>query len=319
MSFHFANAHFTRTARLWIPYLAAASIVTINQFVAQFFATGLDDGSVSALTNAIMFLQIPIGIFTTSVATVTFPTMSRQVAQGQTEALRGTVAYGINFLLVLLVPSSILLSVMGREIIAATLQRGHFTSVNTLMAARTLTGYAIGLVSMGIYTFLQKLFNSYKTFVVPLASAALIAVIDIILSLVLKETPLRVSGLAYANSIAFTVGMLFLGYLARRRLGGIGIRSILLTLGKAAVGSVPMTALLVAFLRGSRTSGCTAGRSAPRLSWPPLCWPASALPSGCMSCSASPFLPILSGGGGRNEEARRRGPHGAFCDARCGS
>ncbi len=249
VSFHFANADFTRTARLWIPYLAAASIVTINQFVAQFFATGLDDGSVSALTNAIMFLQIPIGIFTTSVATVTFPTMSRQVAQGQTEALRGTVAYGINFLLVLLVPSSILLSVMGREIIAATLQRGHFTSVNTLMAARTLTGYAIGLVSMGIYTFLQKLFNSYKTFVVPLASAALIAVIDIILSLVLKETPLRVSGLAYANSIAFTVGMLFLGYLARRRLGGIGIRSILLTLGKAAVGSVPMTALLVAFLR----------------------------------------------------------------------
>ncbi len=170
-----ANPDFRKTARLWMPYLASASIVTINQFFAQFFASGLEDGSVSAITNSVMFLQIPIGIFTTSVATVTFPAMSRQVAEGKKDALRGTVAYGIQFLLVLLVPSAILLSVLGREIIAAALQRGHFTSTNTLMAARTLTGYAIGLVSMGIYTFLQKLFNSYKTFLVPLASAGLIA------------------------------------------------------------------------------------------------------------------------------------------------
>jgi putative peptidoglycan lipid II flippase len=248
MSLRFANPDFKNTARLWIPYLAAASIVTINQFVAQFFASGLDDGSVSALTNAVMFLQIPIGIFTTSVATVTFPAMSRQVAHGQTDALRGTVEYGINFLLVLLVPSSILLCVLGREIIAATLQRGHFTSANTLMAARTLTGYAVGLVSMGIYTFLQKLFNSYKSFVIPLASAALVAALDIVLSLILKETPLRVSGLAYANSIAFTVGMVFLAFLARGRLGGIGLRSIVVTLGKSVTGSLPMTAVLAAFL-----------------------------------------------------------------------
>jgi putative peptidoglycan lipid II flippase len=196
-----------------------------------------------------MFLQIPIGIFTTSVATVTFPAMSRQAAQGQTEALRETVAYGIRFLLVLLVPSSVLLCLFGREIIAAAVQRGRFTPEATLMAARALTGYALGLVSMGIYTFLQKLFNSYKSFVVPLASAGLIAVLDIILSLVLKETLLRVSGLAYANTIAFTVGMVLLVVLARRRLGPLGARSILLTLGKAALGSVPMAVLLVAFLR----------------------------------------------------------------------
>ena len=101
---------------------------------------------------------------------------------------------------------------------------------------------------MGIYTFLQKLFNSYKSFVVPLASAGIIAVVDIILSLVLKETSLRVSGLAYANTISFTVGMVILGVLARRRLGPLGARSILVTLGKAVAGSIPMAVLLEAFL-----------------------------------------------------------------------
>jgi putative peptidoglycan lipid II flippase len=246
-SFKLANPDFLKTAKLWLPYLASASIVTINQFFAQFFASGLEDGSVSAITNSVMFLQIPIGIFTTSVATVTFPAMSRQAAQGDRESLRGTVSYGIQFLLVLLVPSSILLCLFGREIIAAAVQRGRFTPQATLMAARALTGYAFGLISMGIYTFLQKLFNSYKSFIVPLVSAGSIAVLDIILSLVLKATALRVSGLAYANSIAFTAGMVMLVILARRRLGPIGPRKILSTLGKSVLGSIPMAALLVGF------------------------------------------------------------------------
>ncbi len=247
-SFRLANVDFGRTARLWLPYLASASIATINQFFAQYFASGLEDGSVSAITNSVMFLQIPIGIFTASVATVTFPAMSRQAAQGRNEELRGTVSYGIQFLLVLLVPSSVLLCLFGREIIAAAVQRGRFTPAATLLAAKTLTGYALGLVSMGIYTLLQKLFNSYKSFVVPLVSAASIAALDVILSLILKETPLRVSGLAYANSIAFTVGMVMLAVLARRRLGPLGARQVAVTLGKSVLGSVPMAGLLLAFL-----------------------------------------------------------------------
>ncbi|MGA2640077.1 MAG: murein biosynthesis integral membrane protein MurJ [Spirochaetia bacterium] len=248
-SFDLGNPDLLKTAKLWLPYLASASIATINQFFAQFFASGLEDGSVSAITNSVMFLQIPIGIFTTSVATVTFPAMSRQAAQGQTEALRGTVSYGIQFLLVLLVPSSVLLCLFGREIIAAAVQRGRFAPEATLMAARALTGYSLGLISMGIYTLLLRLFNSYKSFLVPLASAGSIAVLDIILSLILKETVLRVSGLAYANSIAFTAGMVMLVILAGRRLGPLNGGQILLTLGKSVLGSMPMAALLIGFLR----------------------------------------------------------------------
>jgi putative peptidoglycan lipid II flippase len=248
-SFKLANPDLRKTASLWLPYLASASIVTINQFFAQFFASGLEDGSVSAITNSVMFLQIPIGIFTTSVTTVTFPAMSRQAAQGDTPALRGTISYGIQFLLVLLVPSSVLLCLFGREIIAAAVQRGRFTPEATLMASRALTGYALGLISMGIYTFLLKLFNSYKSFIVPLLSAGSIAVLDIILSLILKETALRVSGLAYANSIAFTAGMVMLLIMARRRLGPLEARPVLRTLGKSVMGSIPMAILLVGFLR----------------------------------------------------------------------
>jgi putative peptidoglycan lipid II flippase len=248
-SFRFRNPDFLRTARLWLPYLASASIVAINQQIASLFATGLENGSASAITNSVIFLQIPLGIFMTSVSTVLFPRMSRQAAEDDREGLRASVSYGIQSIIVLLVPSAVLLSIFGREIIAAAVQRGAFVPANTLMASRALTGYALGLVCMGLYTFLQRLFNSFKSFSVPIISAGVIAAIDVVLSLILKETPLRVSGLAYANSIAFTAGMILLGLLARRKLGGLGMGAILRTLGKAAVGSVPMAALLVAFLR----------------------------------------------------------------------
>ena len=247
-SFHFRNPDFLKTARLWLPYLASASIVAINQQIATLFATGLESGSASAITNSVIFLQIPLGIFMTSVATVLFPRMSRQAAEDDRDGLRASVSYGIQFIIVLLVPSAVLLCLFGREIIAAAVQRGAFVPANTLMASRALTGYALGLVCMGLYTFLQRLFNSFKSFSVPVISAGVIAAIDIVFSLVLKETPLRVSGLAYANSIAFTAGMILLLVLARRRLGSLDAGAILLTLGKAILGSVPMAVLLAAFL-----------------------------------------------------------------------
>jgi len=246
--FRLANPDFTRTVRLWLPYLASASIPTVTQFFAQLFASGLEDGSVSAIVNSVMFLQIPIGIFTASINTVLFPRMSRQATRRDTEGLRGSVSYGIESLIVLLIPSSILLCLFGREIIAAALQRGHFTEASTLMASRALTGYAVGLLFMGVYQFLQRLFYSLKSFTVPLASSAFVAVIDIVLSLILKETPLRVSGLAYANSVAFLAGTVMLGIMARRRLGGLGLRSIVTSIGKSLVGSIPMGVFIILFL-----------------------------------------------------------------------
>jgi putative peptidoglycan lipid II flippase len=248
-SFSLRSADVRQTVRLWVPYLASASIATINQFVATLFASGLEDGSVSAISNSVMFLQIPVGIFTTSVATVVFPRMSRQAAQGDREGLRNSASYGMQFILVLLVPSTALLCLFGREIIAAAMQRGKFVPANTLMASRALTGYAVGLIGMGLYTFLQKLFNSLKSFSVPLASAGFVAALDIVLSLILKRTALRVSGLAWANSISFFAGTILLVWIARRRLGSLGGRSVVAMLGKSVLGTLPMAVLLVLVVR----------------------------------------------------------------------
>jgi putative peptidoglycan lipid II flippase len=244
-AFRFGDPDFRTTLALWAPFVASASVFTLNQFVAQRFASGLEDGSVSALQNAVTVMNLPIGIFTASVMTVLFPKLSAQAARGETGELRGTVAHGFEFLLALLVPSSVALVIFGREIVAVAFQRGRFTAVDTLMTYPVLAGYAAGLAALSLYQFLQRLFYSLKDFRTPLASAVLVALVDIGLSLWLKETRLRAAGLAVANSAAFTAGFVFLAAVARRRIGPYGARRILVGAAKAVAATLPLAVLLV--------------------------------------------------------------------------
>ena len=245
-SFRFSDPAFRTTLALWLPFVASASVFTLNQFVAQRFASGLEDGSVSALQNAVTVMNLPIGIFTASIMTVLFPRLSAHAARGEMEDLRGTVAYGFEFLLALLVPSSVVLAMFGREIVAVAFQRGMFTAADTLRTWPVLTAYAVGLAALSLYQFLQRLFYSLKDYRTPLASALLVAAVDIGLSLWLKETRLRAAGLAAANSAAFAVGFVFLAVLARRRIGAYGAARILAGAGKAVAAALPLAGLLAA-------------------------------------------------------------------------
>ena len=265
-AFRFDSPAFRRTITLWAPFVASASIFTVNQFVAQRFASGLADGSVSALQNAVTVMNLPLGIFTASVMTVLFPKLSAHAARGELDGLRETVGYGFEFLLALLVPASAALALFGREIVAVAFQRMRFTEVDTLMAARVLCGYAAGLAALSLYTFLQRLFYALKDYRTPLASAVLVAAIDVGLSLWLKETPLRVAGLAVANSAAFFAGFVFLAAAAWRRVGGFSLRRLAAGAAKAVLATLPLAALLGVF-RAVQPDLWRAGSTPRNIAW----------------------------------------------------
>jgi putative peptidoglycan lipid II flippase len=232
--------------------LASASIFALTEQVAVLLASGLADGSISALSNALVFFQLPFGIFSVSVVTVLFPRMSRQAAAGDLPGLRFSVGYGLQFLLVLLVPATLLFLFMGREIIAVALQRRAFGLRDTLRAAGVLQAYAYGLFALGAFTFLQRFFYARHDFRTPLFSALLVSALDVLLSLWLRRTSLQVRGLAVANSLAFSAGFLHLLAVARARLGGLEGRGILRTCLRLAVSLVPFTAFLLAFRIATR-------------------------------------------------------------------
>ncbi len=249
LDFHFRYEAFKKILKSWIPVLLSASIFAINQQVAVLFASGLEDGSTSALSNALVFWQLPFGIFSTSIVTVLFPRMSKQAAISDRKGLIESVSYGLRFLLILLIPASLVYILMGKEIIGVALERYKFSAQNTLMASRVLIGFSLGLFSVGSYTFLQRFFYAMKDFRTPLLVSALVCAVDIILSLWLKETYLGVTGLALANSIAFSIGLILLLILTRRQLKTLNGRMILRTIFRVFLSMLPFAVFLPAYLK----------------------------------------------------------------------
>ena len=116
--FSFKNKYFKKIMKNWAPVAATASVFTINQQIAVRFASGLDTGSSSALSYALVFWQLPYGIFSASITTVFFPKMSRFRAEGDSSRLLTTMTSGFRNLMCLLIPSGVFLFFLGPEIIS---------------------------------------------------------------------------------------------------------------------------------------------------------------------------------------------------------
>lgn len=238
LNFKFNNPDFTRILKNWLPVVITSSVFTITQTVALRFASALEVGSTSALSYAIVFWQLPMGIFSASITTVLFPKMSREFSKDDISSLRNTLSYGIRFMMVFLVPSAIFLILYGPETVSIALQRGKFSAENTYMTGQVLTAYSFGLLSVGIFNFMQRFFYAAKEYRLPFFVALFTGVLDIILSIILIETPLRVSGLAYANTISFTLGAAVYLFFARRKLKGLELKTLFITMGKVILTAI---------------------------------------------------------------------------------
>ena len=177
--------------RQWIPVVASASLFAVAQQIALLFASGLEDGSTSALSNALVFWQLPFGILSASVVTAHFPRMSRNAAARDQPALAATFAGGLKLIIALLLPPTLFYLFLGQPVIQVALERMTFSALGTTLASRVLAGYTIGLVSVGIFTFVQRFFFATQDYRTPFLVALAVVAVDIPLSLVLKETALR--------------------------------------------------------------------------------------------------------------------------------
>ena len=244
LSFDFKNEKFKRIMVNWFPVLATSCIFAINQQIAMRFASGLETGSSSAISYALVFWQLPFGIFSASITTVLFPQMSKEGATGQIAQLTNTLTTGVISLMGLLIPSSVIMYFLGYDIISIGMQRGSFTVENTAMAGFVLQGYAWGLLGTGAFNFVQRYYYSLNNYKKPFFFAVLCATMDVLLSLWLKETQLRVAGLAWANTISFTISTCFMLADIKLHAKGLSVLGIMRELAKiliaVAVGMIPV-------------------------------------------------------------------------------
>ncbi|MDO4732982.1 MAG: murein biosynthesis integral membrane protein MurJ [Bacillota bacterium] len=247
------NQGMRKMVKLLLPVVIGLSVTKLNIFVTQKLATGLEDGIYTLLLTANRFMQLPLGVFAVSIATAIFPSMSAQAAQGQIEEMKGSISMGVRNILFVLLPSSVGLVLLREPIIRLLYEfSGQFTPADTTAAGDALFYYCLGLVFYGTVTvFIRGFYAMQDTKTPILVSVACIAV-NIIFSLLLVG-PMGHCGLALAYSLAGLVQCLATLFVLRRKIGPMGLRSILTCVSKTVFACLLMGIVVWGIIAASDT------------------------------------------------------------------
>ncbi len=238
--FGFTHPGVRRVARLVLPAFAGVGIYQVNVLISTVFATSawVPRGSVAALYYADRVMEVALGVYAISVATVILPLMSRQAAEHNLEGLKRTLLFAFRNVGFIVIPASVGLIALHEPIIRVLFQHAAFGSESTALTARALLYYALGLPAFAAVRLVVQAFYALGDTATPVRMAGIALVANVVLCAVLVR-PLQHAGLALATSLASVVNFASLYYLLRRRIGGLEegalVGSLFRTAGMAAV------------------------------------------------------------------------------------
>jgi putative peptidoglycan lipid II flippase len=254
---------------LWLmgPALIGSASGQINVLVNTNFAAGLRDasghvmnGPVSWLAYAYRFFVLPMGIFGIAIASAALPRISRSAAHRNFVEFRQIFSRSILMILLLTIPASVGLAVLGESMIGIVYQHGKFLAYDTHQTALALSCYAVGLAGYSAMKLIAPAFyalgDSRTPMIVSIASVMVNAVAAFIL--------VRIAGFGHAG-LAFTasVGTIFssvtLLVLLRPKIGGLQGREMLKGLIKIGAAAALMGLVCRGVVAASHTLLSTPG------------------------------------------------------------
>ena len=240
-----------QVARLMAPRLLGVAVVQLNFLVNTILASGMAEGSLTAITFGFMLMIMPQAIIAQAIAIAALPTFSEQASRNDPQALRSTLSSALRAVLFLSLPASLGLILLRRPIVGLLLERGAFGPDSTELVAWALLWYAAGLVGHSLLEILVRAFYAMQDTHTPVLVGASAMSLNVVLSVGLAALFPRLGwaphgGLALANSLATAVEFLVLLRILQRRLRGPAI----LPLDRPVAGSFAAGAALALALWG---------------------------------------------------------------------
>ncbi|MET0510138.1 MAG: murein biosynthesis integral membrane protein MurJ [Thermoleophilaceae bacterium] len=228
-----------RVLKLMLPVTIALGLINLSLLINSLFGTLVSEEAPAAIDKAFRIYQLPQGLFSISIATILFPTLSRFAARGARDDLRRTMGNGVRQICLLLIPSAVIMAVLAEPITRLVYQRGAFGPGATDLTSTALLWWSISLPFQGVSLLFSRTFFSMQR---PWATTALSGV-NLVVNVALAAAlygPFGIAGIVI-GTVAGTVTMCVAQALVLRgELGGVeGAR----TFG-AAARMLPAAALL---------------------------------------------------------------------------
>lgn len=208
-----------------LPVLLGGATYQVNVLLGTLLASFLAAGSVSYLFYADRLVQFPLGLFAVSAVTVLMPDLSRQAAERRLEALKATLRQALRFVGFVILPAMVGLILLREPIVATLFERGAFSSDSTRLTAEALLWYGIGLWAYAALRLLLAVFYALQDAFRPLAAALAGVVLNLGAGAGLMPF-MGHSGIALAASLAAIVNVVLLTVMLRRRIGPLGLQTL---------------------------------------------------------------------------------------------
>lgn len=201
-----------------IPIVLGVAVNQIYFALNRVFASGLAEGSISALDYASKLMNLPLGIFVAAVAAAIYPALSSNALEKDSQALAATMNTGLRMVSFIALPSAMGLIVLRAPIVALLFQRGVFDAEATRITAYALLFFCLGLLPVALNMVLTRAYYALGDVRRPVVFGFLSVVLNVLASLALLK-PLGHGGLALANSLAAFLNMVFLYIGLGRKIG----------------------------------------------------------------------------------------------------
>jgi putative peptidoglycan lipid II flippase len=241
---NFNDPGLRRIIVLMIPALVGLSALQLNIFINTFFASSLQEGSISWLSYAFRLFMFPVGVFGVAISIAAHPVMARQAATESLESLKETYVSTLIISFCLTIPAMIGLIILSEPIIRLIYQRGHFDNFATAMTAEALVFFAIGLTSYSAHKVTVPVFYNIKKTKFPVIGSFLTLAVNVGVILVTIEF-LQHRALALSISVAMTANFVFLFVVLYRKLSGFSLVYLIKGLFKISMAALVMAGWLL--------------------------------------------------------------------------
>ena len=221
------------------PVFIGIAVNQVNTMVDRTLASGLIEGSISALNYSSKLNTFIMALFISSVSSVIYPMLSRLSAENDIDKFTTSIIKCINIIIILVIPISIGAIILSNPIVKLLFQRGAFDSRATNMTSIALGFYSFGLIGFGLREILGKVFYSLKDTKTPMINGALAMVMNIILNIILVKF-MGHGGLALATSLSAIITVFLLFNSLKKKIGYFGQDKIIKTTFKSIISAIVM-------------------------------------------------------------------------------
>lgn len=211
-----STPHMQMLWKLFLPGVLGAAALQINALVSRVLAFGLNDTATTTLNYVNRLIELPLGLFAISIATVIFPQMSLHLAAGRNEGYRDSFAQGLRLTLAVTLPATVGLIVLGSPVLTLLFRWGRFSAEDVALMVPLLTIAALGIPLYAVSTFLTRACHARQDTATPARIAVIVLLANLAFSLLLMRH-YEAAGLIAANTLAAAVQVALLGWALRRQ------------------------------------------------------------------------------------------------------